>query len=157
MQGYGWGDTVQGNQKNRAVDLLLVEDNPGDIRLTKEALKDGPVKVNLSVAKDGVEALEFLMQRGQYQNAPRPDLILLDLNLPRKNGREVLNEIKADPHLRQIPVVVMTTSRSQQDIESAYELNANCYITKPIELDEFLGVVHSIEDFWLTKAMLPAK
>jgi CheY-like chemotaxis protein len=157
MQGYGWGDTVQGNQKNRAVDLLLVEDNPGDIRLTKEALKDGPVKVNLSVAKDGVEALEFLMQRGQYQNAPRPDLILLDLNLPRKNGREVLKEIKADPHLRQIPVVVMTTSRSQQDIESAYELNANCYITKPIELDEFLGVVHSIEDFWLTKAMLPAK
>lgn len=148
---------MQGNQKNRAVDLLLVEDNPGDIRLTEEALKDGPVKVNLSVARDGVEAVEFLMQRGQYQNAPRPDLILLDLNLPRKNGREVLNEIKADPHLRQIPVVVMTTSRSEQDIERAYELNANCYITKPIELDEFLGVVSSIEDFWLTKAMLPAK
>jgi CheY-like chemotaxis protein len=148
---------VQGNQKNRAVDLLLVEDNPGDIRLTEEALKDGPVKVNLSVARDGVEAVEFLMQRGKYANAPRPDLILLDLNLPRKNGREVLNEIKADPHLRQIPVVVMTTSRSEQDIEIAYELNANCYITKPIELDEFLGVVHSIEDFWLTKAMLPAK
>ncbi len=148
---------MQGNQKNRAVDLLLVEDNPGDIRLTEEALKDGPVKVNLSVARDGVEAVEFLMQRGKYANAPRPDLILLDLNLPRKNGREVLNEIKADPHLRQIPVVVMTTSRSEQDIEIAYELNANCYITKPIELDEFLGVVHSIEDFWLTKAMLPAK
>jgi chemotaxis family two-component system response regulator Rcp1 len=148
---------VQGNQKNRAVDLLLVEDNPGDIRLTEEALKDGPVKVNLSVAKDGVEAVDFLMQRGQFRNAPRPDLILLDLNLPRKNGREVLHEIKADPSLRQIPVVVMTTSKSEQDIERAYELNANCYITKPIELDEFLGVVHSIEDFWLTKAMLPAK
>jgi CheY-like chemotaxis protein len=152
-----WGDTLQANQSNRAVDLLLVEDNPGDIRLTEEALKDGPVKVNLSVAKDGVEAVEFLMQRGQFKDAPRPDLILLDLNLPRKNGREVLSEIKADPSLRQIPVVVMTTSKSEQDIERAYELNANCYITKPIELDDFLGVVHSIEDFWLTKAMLPAK
>lgn len=148
---------VQGNQYKRAVDLLLVEDNPGDIRLTEEALKDGPVKVNLSVAKDGVEALEFLMQQGRFADAPRPDLILLDLNLPRKNGREVLHEIKSTPSLRQIPVVVMTTSNSEQDIDRAYELNANCYITKPIELDDFLGVVHSIEDFWLTKAMLPAK
>ncbi len=148
---------MQGNQNSRAVDLLLVEDNPGDIRLTEEALKDGPVKVNLSVAKDGVEAVDFLMRRGEFKDAPRPDLILLDLNLPRKNGREVLLEIKANPSLRQIPVVVMTTSRSEQDIERAYELNANCYITKPIELEDFLGVVHSIEDFWLTKAMLPAK
>jgi len=145
------------DQNQRAVDLLLVEDNPGDVRLTEEALKDGPVQVNLSVAKDGVEAVEFLTRTGRFQNAPRPDLILLDLNLPRKNGREVLAEIKSDPDLRQIPVVVMTTSKSEQDIERAYELNANCYITKPIELDDFLGVVHSIEDFWLTKAMLPTK
>ncbi len=145
------------NQNNRAIDLLLVEDNPGDIRLTEEALKDGPVRVRLSVAKDGVEAVEFLNRQGRFKNAPRPDLILLDLNLPRKNGREVLAEIKADPDLRQIPVVVMTTSKSEQDIERAYDLNANCYITKPIELDDFLGVVHSIEDFWLTKAMLPGQ
>lgn len=151
-----WGDTLRRNQ-NRSVDLLLVEDNPADIRLTEEALKDGPVRVNLSVAKDGVEAVEFLNRRGRFINAPRPDLILLDLNLPRKNGREVLAEIKADPDLRQIPVVVMTTSMSEQDIERAYELNANCYITKPIELDDFLGIVHSIEDFWLTKAMLPGQ
>lgn len=150
-------DTLGRDQNQRAVDLLLVEDNPGDVRLTEEALKDGPVQVNLSVAKDGVEAVEFLTRTGRFQNAPRPDLILLDLNLPRKNGREVLAEIKSDPDLRQIPVVVMTTSKSEQDIERAYELNANCYITKPIELDDFLGVVHSIEDFWLTKAMLPAK
>jgi CheY-like chemotaxis protein len=145
------------NQNYRAVDLLLVEDNPGDIRLTQEALKDGPVRVNLSVAKDGVEAIDFLNKRGRFGNAPRPDLILLDLNLPRKNGREVLAEIKSDPDLRQIPVVVMTTSKSEQDVERAYELNANCYITKPIELDDFLGVVHSIEDFWLTKAVLPGQ
>ena len=150
-------DTLGRDQNQRAVDLLLVEDNPGDVRLTEEALKDGPVQVNLSVAKDGVEAVEFLTRTGRFQNAPRPDLILLDLNLPRKNGREVLAEIKSDPDLRQIPVIVMTTSKSEQDIERAYELNANCYITKPIELDDFLGVVHSIEDFWLTKAMLPAK
>ena len=146
---------MSNSQNNRSVDLLLVEDNPGDIRLTEEALKDGPVRVNLSIAKDGVEAVEFLNRRGSFKDAPRPDLILLDLNLPRKNGREVLAEIKADPDLRQIPVVVMTTSKSEQDIERAYELNANCYITKPIELDDFLAVVHSIEDFWLTKAMLP--
>lgn len=141
----------------KVVDLLLVEDNPGDVRLTQEAFKEGNVKVNLSVAQDGVEAVDFLYRRGKYREAPRPDLILLDLNLPRKNGREVLSEIKADPDLRRIPVVVMTTSKAQQDIQKAYTLNANCYIAKPIELEEFISVINSIEDFWLTKATLPTK
>jgi len=142
---------------SKAVDLLLVEDNPGDIRLTQEAFKEGRIKVNLCVATDGIEALEFLRHKGKFSDAPRPDLILLDLNLPRKNGREVLSEIKNDPDLRRIPVVVMTTSKAPQDIQKAYNLNANCYISKPIELDDFLGVVQSIEDFWLTKATLPTK
>jgi CheY-like chemotaxis protein len=143
------------NVPKRPVDLLLVEDNPGDVRLTQEALKTCPVNVNLNVAKDGVEAIEFLRRIGKFENAPRPDLILLDLNLPRKTGGEVLWEIKSDPDLRRIPVVVMTTSNSPQDVQKAYSLNANCYISKPMEFDEFLGVVKSIEDFWLTKATLP--
>ena len=137
------------------VDLLLVEDNPGDIRLTQEALKEGSIPVNLSVAQDGAEAVDFLFRRGRYHNAPRPKLILLDLNLPRKSGREVLSEIKADPVLRRIPVVVMTTSTAEQDIARAYSLNANCYVAKPIDLDAFIEIVHSIEDFWLKKAILP--
>lgn len=136
--------------------LLLVEDNAGDIRLTQEALKEGNIAVHLSVATDGVEAVEFLHRTGKYKDAPRPDLILLDLNLPRKNGREVLREIKTDPDLKMIPVLVMTTSKAEQDVARAYSLNANCYITKPIDLDEFMAVVHSIEDFWLDKARLPA-
>lgn len=140
----------------RPLELLLVEDNPGDVRLTREALKSGKVPTNLSVARDGVEALEFLRRRGRFDSAPRPDLILLDLNLPRKNGREVLAEIKSDPELRRIPVLVMTTSRADQDINRAYSLKANCYITKPIELDEFLRIVRSIEEFWLKIVTLPS-
>lgn len=140
----------------RPLELLLVEDNPGDVRLTREALKSGEVAVNLNVARDGVEALDFLHRRGNFASAPVPDLILLDLNLPRKNGREVLSEIKSDPELRRIPVLVMTTSRADQDINRAYSLNANCYITKPMDLDEFLRIVRSIEDFWLKTVTLPS-
>lgn len=139
----------------RPLQLLLVEDNPGDVRLTREALKAGEVAVNLSVARDGVEAIDFLRKRGSFQTAPNPDLILLDLNLPRKNGREVLSEIKGDPDLKRIPVLVMTTSRADQDINRAYSLNANCYITKPMDLDEFLRIVRSIEEFWLKTVTLP--
>jgi two-component system, chemotaxis family, response regulator Rcp1 len=135
--------------------VLLVEDNPADIRLTQEALKEGPVPVDLSVATDGVEAVEFLHRTGKYQNAPRPELILLDLNLPGKNGREVLSEIKNDPDLKRIPVLVMTTSKARQDIARAYSLNANCYITKPIDFEDFIDVMRSIEDLWLRKASLP--
>jgi len=139
----------------RPVELLLVEDNPGDVRLTQEALKEGSLPVHLSVARDGVEALDFLRHRAPFGDAPTPDLILLDLNLPRKNGREVLSEIKSDPLLKRIPVLVMTTSRADQDIQKAYSLNANCYITKPMDLDEFLRIVKSIEDFWLKTVTLP--
>jgi CheY-like chemotaxis protein len=139
----------------RPVEVLLVEDNPGDVRLTQEALKEGRVMVNLTVAADGVEAMEILNRQGPYKEKPRPDLILLDLNLPKKNGREVLLEIKADAELRRIPVIVMTTSKAEQDVHRAYNLNANCYITKPVDLDEFLHVVRSIEDFWLTIVTLP--
>jgi len=140
---------------SRPVEVLLVEDNPGDVRLTQEALKDGRVLVNLTVAADGVEALDILNRRGVHSGKVRPDLILLDLNLPRKNGREVLEEIKSDEILKRIPVIVMTTSKAEQDIYKAYNLNANCYVTKPVDLDEFLNVVRSIEDFWLTIVTLP--
>jgi two-component system, chemotaxis family, response regulator Rcp1 len=143
------------NGGGRAVEVLLVEDNPGDIRLTQEAFKDGRILVNLTVATDGVQAIDILNHRGPYAATPRPDLILLDLNLPKKNGREVLVEIKADQELKRIPVIVMTTSKAEQDIYRVYNLNANCYITKPVELDEFLNVVRSIEDFWLTIVTLP--
>jgi CheY-like chemotaxis protein len=143
------------HKQSRPVEVLLVEDNPGDVRLTQEALKDGRVLVNLTVASDGVEALEILNRNGPHANKPRPDLILLDLNLPRKNGREVLESIKADESLKRIPVIVMTTSKAEQDIHRAYHLNANCYVTKPVDLDEFLNVVRSIEDFWLTIVTLP--
>jgi two-component system, chemotaxis family, response regulator Rcp1 len=145
----------QNAKQQDPVDLLLIEDNPGDVRLTKEALREGPVRINLSVASDGVEAMDFLHRRGKYHNAPRPELILLDLNLPRKSGREVLSEIKADPVLRRIPVVVMTTSTADQDVARAYSLNANCYVAKPIQLDEFLAAIHSIEDFWFGRAVRP--
>ncbi len=139
----------------RPVEVLLIEDNPGDIRLTQEAFKEGRFLVNFTVATDGVQAIDMLNQRGPYVQTPRPDLILLDLNLPKKNGREVLGEIKADDELKRIPVVVMTTSKAAQDIHRVYDLNANCYITKPVELDEFLKVIRSIEDFWLTIVTLP--
>lgn len=138
-----------------AVEILLVEDNPGDVRLTLEALKDGKVHNHLSVATDGVEAMEFLRRQGKCAGAPRPDLILLDLNLPRKDGREVLSEIKEDPGLRSIPVVILTTSQAEEDIIRAYDHNANCYITKPVDFDQFMKVVKSIEDFWLTVVKLP--
>lgn len=137
------------------VEILLVEDNPGDVRLTLEGLKEGKVNNNLHVVEDGVEAMAFLRREGKYADAVRPDLILLDLNLPRKDGREVLAEIKVDKDLRRIPVVVLTTSKAEQDILRAYNLHANCYITKPVDLDQFISVVGSIEDFWFTIVKLP--
>jgi chemotaxis family two-component system response regulator Rcp1 len=137
------------------IEILLVEDNPGDVRLTEEALRQGKVRNNLNVAADGVEAVAFLRRQGRYAHAPRPDLILLDLNLPKKDGREVLAEIKADVGLRKIPVVVLTTSQAEEDVFKAYGLNANCYVTKPVGLEQFVAVVNSIEDFWLTIVKLP--
>ena len=140
---------------SKEIEILLVEDNAGDVRLTIEALKEAKVSNKLSVVRDGVEAMEFLQQKGVYKDAARPDLILLDLNLPRKDGREVLADIKNAPALRRIPVVVLTTSRSEEDILQAYDLQANCYITKPVDFRQFLNVVKSIEDFWLTVVKLP--
>ena len=137
------------------IEILLVEDNPGDVRLTREALKDAKVHNNLHVVNDGVRAIEFLRREGEYGGAVRPDLILLDLNLPRMSGREVLREIKSDPELLQIPVVVLTSSQAEQDIAASYELHANCFITKPVDLDQFISVVRSLEDFWLTIVRLP--
>ena len=139
----------------RPIEILLVEDNPGDVRLTRESLKEGKVYNNLSVARDGVEALEFLHREGEFEDAPFPDLILLDLNLPRKNGRELLAEIKQDPDLKRIPVVILTTSKDEADILKTYNLHANCYITKPVSLDEFIIIVKSIESFWMTIVKLP--
>jgi len=137
------------------VEILLVEDNPGDVRLTKEALKEGKVYNNLHWAKDGVEALEFLKRQGKHAKAPRPDIILLDLNLPKKDGREVLALIKKDSDLKQIPVVVLTTSEAEEDVLKSYELHANCYVTKPVDLEKFIHVVQSIDRFWLTVVTLP--
>ena len=137
------------------VEILLVEDNPGDVRLTKEALKEGKVYNNLHWAKDGVEALEFLRRQGKHANAPRPDIILLDLNLPKKDGREVLALIKNDADLKQIPVVVLTTSEAEEDVLKSYELHANCFVTKPVDLEKFIHVVQSIDRFWLTVVTLP--
>jgi two-component system, chemotaxis family, response regulator Rcp1 len=139
------------------IEILLVEDNPGDVDLTKEALKDAKVFNRLNVADDGAKAVDFLYRRGEYANAPRPDLILLDLNLPKKDGRQVLKEIKADPELAGIPVVVLTTSDADEDILRAYHLHANCYITKPVDFQQFLRVVKAIEDFWLTVVKLPSR
>lgn len=138
------------------IEILLVEDNPGDVTLITEALKDAKVFNTLHVARDGVEAMEFLWSsQGDDSSVPRPGLILLDLNLPRKDGREVLTEIKNDPDLRSIPVVVMTTSKDEEDIIKAYDAQANCYITKPVDFDQLMHVVHTIEDFWLTLVQLP--
>ena len=137
------------------INVLLVEDSPGDVRLTKEALKDAKVHINLHVAADGIEAMAFLMRNGAHADAPRPELILLDLNLPRKDGREVLKEIKQSVALATIPVVILTTSAAQEDVLNSYRLHANCYITKPVSLDGFLKVVQSIDDFWLTVVKLP--
>ena len=137
--------------KTMPIEILLVEDNPADVRLTQEALREGKVKNHLSVARDGEEALAFLRREGE----PRPDLILLDLNLPRRDGREVLKEIKSDPKLQMIPVVVLTTSAADADIIKSYQLHANCYITKPVDLEQFITVVRSIDDFWLAIVKLP--
>ena len=137
------------------VEILLVADNPGDERLTREALKEGKVYNNLHWVKDGVEAMEFLYRRGKYKDAPRPDIILLDLNLPKKDGREVLQEIKGDGELKRIPVVVLTTSKAEEDVLKTYNLHANCYVTKPVDLEKFIVVVRSIDVFWLTVVTLP--
>lgn len=139
----------------RPVEILLVEDNPGDVRLTQEALKESKIINHLSVVTDGVEAVEYLRREGRFAQAVRPDLILLDLNLPRKNGREVLAEIKEDQDLRRIPVVILTISQDEEDVFKAYNLHANCYVNKPLDLNRFLKVVQSIEDFWLTIVKLP--
>jgi chemotaxis family two-component system response regulator Rcp1 len=138
-----------------ALEILLVEDSPGDVRLTREAFKDAKVHINLHVVSDGTEAMAFLKREGAYTDAPRPDIILLDLNLPKKDGREVLAEIKESPALKSIPVVILTTSASEGDILGSYQLHANCYITKPVGLDGFLKVVHSIDNFWLSVVQLP--
>lgn len=144
-----------GKMIGKSIEILLVEDNPGDVRLTQEFIKESKVRNNLHVVVDGVEALEFLRGEGKYVDTPRPDLILLDLNLPRKDGREVLAEIKADEALKRIPVVVLTTSKAEQDIFKVYDLHANCYIIKPVDLEQFIEVVRSIENFWLTIVKLP--
>jgi CheY-like chemotaxis protein len=141
--------------KMKPVDMLLVEDNPGDARLAKEALKDAKVHNNLYWVQDGVEAIAFLRREDNYSEAPRPDVILLDLNLPKKDGREVLADIKADEDLRSIPVVILTVSGAEEDILKTYDLHANCYIQKPLDLDQFVEVVKSIRDFWLTIVKLP--
>ncbi len=144
-------------ERGRPVEILLVEDNPGDVRLTKETLKDSKLLNRMSVVSDGIEAMAFLRREGSYAAAARPDLILLDLNLPRKNGREVLAEIKGDEHLRRIPVVVLTTSIAEKDVLKTYDLHANCYIKKPVNLDQFNSVVRAIEAFWFTIVTLPPK
>jgi CheY-like chemotaxis protein len=143
------------DKKERPIEILLVEDNPSDVSLTEEALLEGKVLNNLNAVEDGVEALEYLRREGRYTHAPRPDLILLDLNLPRMDGREVLGEIKADKSLRRIPVVILTTSEAEEDIIKTYNLQANCYVTKPIDLDQFVKVVKSVEEFWLSVVKLP--
>ena len=142
---------------SKPIEILLVEDNSGDARLAREALRDAKVRNNLTWISDGTDALAFLRREGKYQHAPRPDLILLDLNLPRKDGREVLTEIKADEKFRCIPIVILTTSQAEEDVLRAYHLNANCYITKPVDLDQFMKVVKTIEDFWLTIVKLPSE
>ena len=146
---------MQATDMGRPVEILLIEDSAGDVRLTREALKDAKVLNTLHVARDGVEAMDFLHRRKGYADAPRPDLILLDLNMPRMNGREALKEIKEDPELARIPVVVLTTSAAEKDILESYSLHANCYITKPVDMEQFMAVLKSIEDFWLTIVMLP--
>lgn len=146
---------MSGQCMAKAVDILLVEDNPGDADLAREALENSKISNNLYVVEDGVEAMAFIKRSDKYANAPRPDLILLDLNLPRMDGREVLSEIKKDDCLKQIPVVILTTSKAEEDVLRSYNLHANCYITKPIAFDQFMKVVESIEDFWLSIVVLP--
>lgn len=142
-------------QSPSPIEILLVEDSPGDIRLTRETLRDAKVANRLHVVTDGVEAMLFLNKRGAHENAPSPDLVLLDLNLPRKDGHEVLAEMKSDPVLRRIPVVVLTTSQAEQDVVRSYNLHANCFVSKPVDLDQFARIVQSIENFWFTVVRLP--
>lgn len=146
-----------GNPALRMIDILMVEDNPGDVRLTREALKGAKVLHELNVVTDGEAALDYLFRRAPYEDATRPDLILLDLNLPRKDGREVLTAIKADRFLKSIPVVILTTSQAEEDVLRAYSLSANCYVTKPVDFDQFTRIVQAIEDFWMTIVTLPPK
>jgi len=146
---------MQQYRNNGVIDILLVEDNPGDIRLTREVFKEGKVRNNLHVCCDGEEAMDYLQLRGKYADAVRPDLVLLDLNLPRKDGRQVLQEVKQDPILRTIPIVILTTSAAEQDILRSYNLHANCYITKPVDLNQFVRVVNYIQDYWLEIVKLP--
>ena len=141
----------------RPVNILLVEDSPGDVRLTKEILADTRMANEIHVVNDGEAAMAFLRRRGEHTDAPRPDLVLLDLNLPRKDGREVLQEMKNDETLRRIPVIVLTTSAAERDVLRSYDLHVNCYITKPIDLDEFITVVRAIEGFWLSVVRLPSE
>src|SRR3989304_2196312 len=144
-------------QKNNMVEILMVEDNPADVRLTREAFKDAKVLNHMNIVVDGEEAMAFLRQEGKYADAPRPDLILLDLNLPKKDGREVLAEIKKDPELKRIPIVVLTTSDDEKDVFKAYDLHVNAYVTKPVDLHQFMKVVEAVEDFWLTVVRLSVK
>lgn len=146
---------MQATGLGRPIQILLAEDSVGDIRLTREALKDAKMLNTLHVARDGVEAMDFLHRRNGYADAARPDLILLDLNMPRMNGREVLKAIKEDPELARIPVVVLTTSDAEKDILVSYSLHANCYITKPVDMEQFVAVIRSIENFWMTIVRLP--
>ena len=141
----------------KPIEILLVEDNPGDVRLAQEAFSDAKIPNRLNVVNDGVDALAFLHQEGEFANAPRAELIVLDINLPRKNGLEVLTEVKANEHLRRIPVVILTTSKSESDILQSYDLQASCYVTKPIDFDKFMEVMHTVEDFWLSTVRLPYK
>lgn len=146
---------MQSQQQIRPIEILLVEDNPGDVRLTREALKEAQVLNQLHVVEDGVEAMAFLRRKGQYTNRPAPDIVLLDLNLPRKNGHEVLRELKNNGRLKRIPVVVLTTSAADEDIVQSYQLHANAYITKPVDLEKFMRVMEAFESFWLSTAQLP--
>lgn len=147
--------STESTGSGQGIEILLVEDNPGDVRLTKEALKSVKINNTLRVAEDGVEALAILRQEGSYTHIPRPDLILLDLNLPKKDGRQVLEEIKNDPNLKRIPVAILTTSKAEEDIIRSYDCHANCYITKPVNFDQFIKVIKQIEEFWLTIVKLP--
>ena len=145
------------NNESRTIVILLVEDNPGDARLTQEAMRDTKMANLMHVVEDGVEAMQFLRRQGRYGDAPRPDLILLDLNLPKKDGRAVLAEIKTDPDLKRIPVVVLTTSRAEEDVLTAYDLHANAYVTKPVDLAQFMKIVALIDEFWINVVTLPGK
>ena len=145
------------NDAGTRIEILLIEDNPGDVRLTKLALKGGKILNNINVAMDGADAMDYLLKRGKHSDAARPDLIILDLNLPKKDGRQVLKEIKGNDSLRRIPIVVLTTSKDDQDVLKSYNLHANAYITKPLDLDQFIEVVRSIETFWVSVVRLPPK